>query len=260
MGMIDDMCCRLNEDLLAIGKWAENNRLLLNPIKSIVLPICRSELDTSNLPAIYLGNTSLQYIHKTKYLGFHINSTLTCTDHINNVVKNIYYVLRNLRVSSNFTPIETKRKLVLQLIVPLINYFAEVYSQLDSRSLQKLLVAFNNTTRYIYGISRYSSITSWRKMILGYDLVDHLRIRNLLFLHRLIHTQTPLYLHSKLLHGLSTRRMTLIIPEHKYLSSSRHFFVNAIKQWNALPNSIKLETRRNSFKKALLEHITANNQ
>lgn len=70
IGLIEDMCCRLNEDLAAISKWAENNKLLLNSEKSIVLPISRSEIDSANLPAIYLGEIILQYVNRTKYLGF----------------------------------------------------------------------------------------------------------------------------------------------------------------------------------------------
>ena len=101
--------------------------------KSCILAISRWEYDWSYFPAIYLG---------IKYLGFWINSTLSCTEHIIHVVRNICLLLRNLRMSSNFTPVEVKRKLIIQLILSLINYFAEVYSKSDSLSLYKLQVSF----------------------------------------------------------------------------------------------------------------------
>lgn len=258
LGLIEDVCFRLNEDLVSIKKWADDNLLLLNPVKSLVLPICRSNLDTTELSRIYLGNIALQFVKKTKYLGFHITSSLSCVDHVNNVVKNIYFVLRNLRVSSNYTPTETKRRLVLQLIIPHINYSAEVFSKLDSHSLHKLQVAFNNAARYIYGLTRYSSMTSWRKLILGCDLIDYIRLRNLMFLHRLLHYKTPFYLYDKLIFGFSARSQTLILPRHTSLATSRSFFVNAIKLWNTLPTNIKHITRKDSFKNALLDFITSN--
>ncbi|XP_067624379.1 uncharacterized protein [Eurosta solidaginis] len=49
-------------------------------------------------------------------------------DHVNRVVTNIYAILRKLRVSAPFTPVETRRKLVLQLIMPLITYADTVYA------------------------------------------------------------------------------------------------------------------------------------
>lgn len=124
----------------------EHNKLVLNPSKTYVLPISSSNITTIQLPNIQLGNTVLQCVTKVKFLGFHVNSLLNCKDHINNLVKNIYFVLRNLRISSNCVPTETKRRLVIQLILPLINYFSEVYSSLDSQSHHKLLVAMNNAT------------------------------------------------------------------------------------------------------------------
>lgn len=258
LDLIDDTCFKLNEDLVSIKKWADDNHLLLNSVKSFVLPIYRSVLNTTELSNIYLGNIPLQFVKKTKYLGFHINSSLSCADHINNIVRTIYFILRNLRVSSYYTPTETKKRLVLQLIVPHINYSAEVFSKLDSHSMHKLQVAFNNAVRYIYGLTRYSSMTSWRKLVLGCDLTDYIRLRNLMFLHRLLHCKSPLYLFDKLVFGFSARSQTLILPRHTSLLASRTFFVNAIKLWNTLPTNIKLITRKNSFKKYLLDFIISN--
>lgn len=256
VGLIEDTCCRLNEDLNAIEKWAEANNLMLNPRKSFVLPISKTKLNFGQFPSVYLGNTALKYVEKVKYLGFYINSTLSCKDHINNVIRNVFLTLRNLRMSSYFTPTETKRKLVLQLILPHITYAAEVYSKLDSHSLHKLQVSFNNATRYVYGLRRFSSISSWRRMVLGCDLVDYLRMRNLLFLHRLLYKKTPAYLYDKISFGRSIRCMTLIIPRFYSQYTNRFFFVNAIKLWNTLPLNIKLITRKNSFKQALFDFIS----
>lgn len=259
IGLLEDMCCRLNEDLEIIGKWAENNSLTLNPKKSVVLPISRSKISIEELPAIYLNGNALEYVEKVKYLGFHINSTLSCTDHINSIVRKVFLTLRNLRITSNFTPTNIKRQLVLQLILPHINYSAQLYSKLDSHSMHKLQVAFNNATRYVYCLSRYSSVSSWRKMILGCDLIDYLRLRNLLFMHNLLHQKTPMYLYEKLDLGRTARFTTLIIPRYSYLNTSRFFFINAARLWNSLPIHIKRMSGKNSFKKAVLELITSNN-
>lgn len=259
IGLIEDMCCRLNDDLNEISKWSEENKLLLNPKKSYILPINHSKIDISDLPNVFLGSTALQYVTKVKYLGFYVNSCLSSRDHINSTIKNIYFVLRNLRLSSNYIPTEIKRRLVIQLILPLINYFSEVYSKLDSRSLHSLLVSLNNATRFVYNLNRFTSISCWRKMILGCDLEDYLKMRNLVFLHRLLVDKKPLYLYEKLSFGQSRRNMTLISTKHNLLSTSRMFFVNAVKLWNNLPVEIKIISRKSSFKNAIMFLLNSGN-
>lgn len=255
IGLIEDLCSKLNDDIEAIRNWSIANSLSLNPDKSCILPVKQGNLEVKHLPNVFLGPTPLKFVNKTKYLGFYINSSLSCVDHINNVISKIYHTLRNLRMTSPFTPTELKRKLVLQLIIPFISYAAEVYSQLDSHSLHKLQVSFNNVTRYVYGLNRFSSISAWRKMILGIDLVDYLRYRNLLFLHRLLTIKSPNYLYDKINFGQSTRCPIIVLPNFNYTNSARLFFVNSIRLWNNLPTHIRRISNAFSFKKSLLDFI-----
>lgn len=253
IGLVEDLSYKLNEDIETIRVWAQQNKLTLNPDKSCVLPVKQGSFDLNSLPAVFLGKSSLKFVVKTKYLGFHINSSLNCNDHINSVISKIYLTLRNLRITSSFVPTDLKRKLVVQLIVPFITYAAEVYSKLDSLSLHKLLVSFNNATRYVFNIRKYSSISSYSKMILGINLQDYLCYRNILFLHRILINKTPQYLYEKLTIGTSSRCNTLILPDFKYVNSSRLFFINAIRLWNSLPTHLRLINNASSFKKSLLE-------
>lgn len=253
IGLVEDLSYKLNDDIEAIRIWAQRNHLKLNPDKSCVLPIKHGGFDLESLPTVFLGNTSLKFVSKTKYLGFHINSYLDCKDHINSVVSKIYLTLRNLRITGSFIPTELKRKLVIQLIVPHITYAAEVYSKLDSLSLHKLQVSFNNATRYVFNLRKYSSISSYNKIILGINLQDYLCYRNLLFLHRILTYKAPHYLYEKLAIGTSSRCKMLILPELKHLNSSRLFFINAIRLWNSLPTTIRLINNASSFKKCLFD-------
>lgn len=81
--------------------------------------------------------------------------------------------------------------------MPIITYAAEVYSSVDSHSMPKLQVTFNNVTRYVYGLKRFASISSWKRMILGIELEDFLRLRYITFLHKLSIKKSPNYLYNK---------------------------------------------------------------
>ena len=248
-GLLEDLCARLNEDLSNICKWSDMNILRLNPHKSVILPIHHSQIDTNDIPSICVGNVNLAIVHKTKNLGIVLNSKLNAVDHIN-------YVLRNLRFSSDCLPRDTKIKLVKQLILPFVDYFANIYCNLDSSSLHKLNVALNNCTRYVYGLNRYDRIEGRLKNLLGCDsLVTYLNIRNSILLHKIIMTNQPPYLFEKLQFCRSTRNMNIVMPLSNFLNSRRLFFINAIKGWNSLPSSIKTMKDFGGFKLHLTQFL-----
>ena len=122
----------MNIGLLAINSWAVKNKLGLNPLKSVVLPISKSNCHHNLTPPLRLGNTNFDFASKVINLVYIINSKLFCDDHIKYVVCKIYYTLRNLPVSSDAVPSKTKLILVRQLILPFINYFGVIYSMLGS--------------------------------------------------------------------------------------------------------------------------------
>ena len=152
LGLIEDLAARINEDLHNIFVWSVDNKLTLNAKKSYVLPISKISMNNLLFPSIQIGHSSLQFVSKIKNLGFYINSSMTAVDHINSVVKRVYLTLRNLRLSAYYTPINTKKKLIRTLIIPIICYSEVVYSKLDAASMQKLNVAINNATRYVFGL------------------------------------------------------------------------------------------------------------
>lgn len=254
IGLKEDLCARLNEDLERISAWAEINKLKINPLKSSVLPIAKHDVDVEGLQEITVNNLPLKFVSKTRNLGFLINSKLSCTDHINNVVSKVYAILRVLRMSSDFTPLEVRKKMALQLIMPIISYAATVYCKPDSVSMHKLQVSFNHTVRYVYGLQRFDHIRQWSKSLLGVNLVDYFAVKNCLFLYNLIETQEPTYLFEKLIFCRSNRSRLLLIPEYNYLNSTRLFFISAIRTWNDLPNRIKSACDRSNFKREIMEH------
>jgi len=248
LGLIEDMCARLNEDLAKIHKWSEINSIRLNPVKSFVMPISPSSLNFNDIPAITIGNNDLSFVRKIKSLGIMLNSELSATDHINYTIKKIYFVLRNLRFSADFTPKETRIKLVKQLILPHVDFFANIYCKLDSSSLKKLTVALNNSARYVFNLSKYERISDRMIEVFGCELKIYLNVRNCLFLRKLLLSKSPSYLYDKISFFRSDRNKNLIMPHYHYIASERLFFVSAARLWNKLPNSIRMLRDSGEFK------------
>ena len=251
IGLVEDLCIRINEDLNAISDWAKSNNLKLNPSKSYAMPISKTIATLSELPPLSLLGTQINYVSKVTNLGFKINSSLSCVDHINSVVSKVYLTLRNLRRTSAYVPTVTKRKLVLQLLLPIITYAEVVYSKLDSRSSHKLLVCMNNATRYVYGLKQFDHVSVYCNRILGCNILKYLENRNCIFLHKIIKTRTPAYLFDKLQFCHSVRNMNLLVPTFNYINSSRLFFVSAIRLWNSVPVMLKNTNSINKFKQLI---------
>lgn len=87
---MDDCVARINDDLQRIHKWSLENELCLNPAKSSCLPVYRGSFDSSDLPPITLGNTTIGYVSCVKNLGIHLNCNMTCCDYISAMMGKIH--------------------------------------------------------------------------------------------------------------------------------------------------------------------------
>lgn len=181
----------------------------------------------------------IKYENSVVTLGFHINSMLDCTSHINNAISKIYNILRKLWHTADYIPESTRLKLVKTFIVPIISYFELIYGCLDYQSANKLKLALNNCARYVYNKKKYDHISHLTLNILGFDVQVFLNYRNLIFMHKLINSKRPEPLFCRLQFSQSNRTLNLIVPRFKYLNASRLFFINTVKPWNTLPVNLK---------------------
>lgn len=254
--LINELVLNLNKDLLAIYEWSVKNGLLLNPSKSQVIPISNAPIIDSVIPDVSLSASKLQLVKSATSLGFIINRNLSCYNHVNYVVGRIYGCLRKLWLTADFTPVETRKRLVIALIVPLITYAEVVYSSLDSLSQRKLQVAFNDAVRYIYGLRRSDHISAYSRSVLGCSLTEYLSARNCIFLHTILKNKAPTYLFNKFIFARSQRSQHLLLPRFQYLNSSRLFFIHAVRLWNSLPVHIKRILNPDNFKKKILHYFS----
>lgn len=255
IGLSEDLVFRVNEDLERISSWAKDNNLNLNASKTKAICITYSSQLVKNLPSLTIQGINIKYESVVTSLGFKLNSYLGCKDHINYILSKIYFILRKLWYTADFIPLNVKLKLVRTLIVPLISFGGLLYGNMDCESQKKLQLALNNCARYIFSKRKFEHISEFSIKIMGCSLTNFLNYRNLVFLNQLIYKRQPEYLFRNLCFAKSDRTCNLIVPRYKYLSSSRTFFVSAIKLWNSLPNVVKNERNTARFKLALMEFL-----
>jgi hypothetical protein len=87
------------------------------------------------------------------------------------VCQRIYSILRSVKPHARYTPFGVKKKLVVSLIMPHINYGNVVFSTVDSASPRRLNVAFHSCLRYVHDTPRqgecFSSCAYYYRCFVG---------------------------------------------------------------------------------------------
>jgi hypothetical protein len=83
---------------------------------------------------LFIGPDSIEVVPKVTNLRFVLNRNLTPEDHYKAVCQRIYSVLRSVKPHARYTPFRVRKKLVVSLVTPHINYGNVVFSTVDSAS------------------------------------------------------------------------------------------------------------------------------
>jgi hypothetical protein len=117
---------------------------------------------------------------------------------------------------------------------------------------KRLNVAFNSCAKYIYGVPRFRSISSYSAQILGVPLntyFEHI-FRRCSMMYRLITTRCPGYLSDR----LRMTTMNIIVPPFNKTPRSTSFFVQGNKG-NNVPPVIKIKSSLKAFRESYLSHF-----
>lgn len=232
------------------------NGLKRNAEKSQLTFIANRAVDVNICSPLYVGSEVVKPQSNVSNLGIVIDCNLKWKGQIESVVSKIYGVLARLWRLAAFTPRSLRKKLVVMLCLPYINYGDVVLGRLDAFSIRKLQLVLNSCTRYIYSLRKYDSISGYSTAILGCNLDSYTKYRWCIYMYKLITLRKPPYLFDKLSFSRSSRLFNLNIPLHSSTQLNNSFFVQAVIVWNGLPPMVKRATSIGKFKKICFEHFT----
>lgn len=195
-------------------------------------------------------------VNSAKNLGITFNSTLTWSNHINDLLGKTYGMLRNLWATQHFTPQNIRMLLAKTYLIPRLLYGCEIFAACDSVRRRKLNVLYNNIARYVFTLKRSDRVSMFANKIFQVSFDNLVNSRALITLHRTITTHEPEYLFKRLLFLRSNRGINLVQPRHTCLTSERQFFVHTIRLWNSLPHHIQQIKNATQFKSKLINYFT----
>lgn len=248
---IRECAVKLNKDLENINIWAKANGLALNPKKSKCMLIRNNTFSLPDYINIVLSGSNIDIVNKANNLGVTFNNRLMWDDHVSAAIGKTYGVLRNVYITQQFTPKNIRVLLAKTYLIPKLLYSCELFCNCSSEAKSRLRVAFNSIIRYVFGLKRRDHVSNFAKEILGVSFENYLKIRTLICLHNIIYIKEPQYLFSILRFSRSSRGNHIIQLRHNKRISDQHFFINAIRLWNYLPNNIQTIRNKGPFKTSL---------
>jgi hypothetical protein len=134
-----------NSDLAKIEKWAKENKMQFNEIKSKAMLITRKR-NNENIN-IYLNNRRLEVVKEMKYLGIYLDSRLTFDNHIKYIAENstklIYMLGKSAKLQWGLGH-KSLKTIYDGALIPLLTYGAPVWEEAvlkkNLRKLQKVQI------------------------------------------------------------------------------------------------------------------------
>ena len=231
----------INSDLQKLYSWSTEHGLKLNPTKSTAIVFSSKTLSTVNFPQILINNVVVPYNDHVKNLGLIFDSNLCWSKHVSSVCQRVNYALHRLYKFRTLTPIATRIRLVNSLILPLFDYSAVAYCNLDSSSLDRLQVAQNNCVRYIYNLKKRDHITHFYSKLGWLKIRERHDLQILVNCYKILHGYAPDYLSGMLtLMGSIRGRPSRSHPYYLQAplvgrdAPEKSFSVSAYRLWNNL--------------------------
>lgn len=185
-------CQLLQNDLIALNSWCENNMLSLNINKCKIMTYHRK---TNFINYDYLiNNTMLTRVFETTDLGVTFDTKLTFNKHIENIkqqaVKMLGFVIRS---SSEFTSREAICRLYFALIRSKLEYCSTVWNPHNAKYIDMIEYVQRKFLKYLfYKKHNYYPERNYNYQLLldefnFFSLRKRREIISLSFLHKIIH-------------------------------------------------------------------------
>ena len=105
------------------------------------------------LPVFHVGGTDIDVVNKVKYLGLHIDNSLTWKCQIENIKWNVSRAIGLLEYCKNFVSMESLKDIYRSFVEPHLNYCYSVWGSGGITRIQSLQKLQNRAARIVTGSS-----------------------------------------------------------------------------------------------------------
>ena len=249
-----------------ISEWMSSNRLKLNPSKTEFMWCTtlrrRHQLDDS---IFAVGGSEVQPAHTIRNLGVQLDSCLTMTDHVSQLVRSCFYQLRRIKSIRKLIPTSTAVTLVNSFIVSRVDYCNSLLSGLPTCQLARLQSVLNSAARLIYGRTKSDHVTDLLRDNLHWlRIPQRISYKLCLITYKAINNQMPDYIAEFCIRVAdnqsrsrlrSSSRNLMQVPRTATGFGDCSFSIAGPTAWNSLPDHVRNAPSLETFKSKLKTHL-----
>ncbi|KAK3105561.1 hypothetical protein FSP39_000518 [Pinctada imbricata] len=147
---IQEIQNNLNIDVESITNWCSQNKMIINTDKSKVMLVASSHKQKSNPNlSIQIHNQLLENVEQEKLLGVFIDKSMTFTQHINYICKNVSSKIALLGRIKKFLPIPTRKLYYNSYILPVFDYCITIWGNASKTQLERVFKLQKRAARII---------------------------------------------------------------------------------------------------------------
>lgn len=260
---IADGIRRLEESIDAVQTWMCAHRLKLNSNKTEFLIFATKETNR-RVPTctLRIGDSTIKRSDSAKNIGVHMDSSLTCEQHVNHVCRVSYAQLKSLSKIKCFISNECLEMILHAIITTRIDYCNSLYYGANECILRKLQVLQNACARLLTNTPRMDHITPILIDLHWLPVKQRVVFKISVMTFKCVHGLSPGYLSSLLQLNDSSRTLRsrnsilLHVPfTRSHFLYSTSFSHVAPRLWNNLPFNIRSAPSLSVFKSLLKTHL-----
>ncbi|CAL8083510.1 unnamed protein product [Orchesella dallaii] len=256
---IEEIQCKLQEDLQLLQNWCKTNKMEINISKTKAMQFQRFK-DNTRL-CVKLNRTTIESVHEFKYLGLTLNEKLTFDNHYEKVCKTMTSRTYMLNRYKKYFTFKWRHIFVTSLILSLLDYCLPVWGNLKQTKLSRInRIILRSAKLVVLGKNKIKSKLDTIEQLNWLLCEERLERYTLNFIFKNVCGETSL---TDSLNGFirneqkrsSKFQNNFIVPRMKTEYGKSTFTYRGILLWNKLPSSIKELESFHHFDRGVTMHI-----
>ena len=203
----DDTITIMQNSMLNIKSWMDAVKLKLNETKTEFIYFGgKQQLAKTRRDTININGKTIQHTNKIKYLGGHLDSSLTFKDHIIAKSKAATINIIQIRNIRKYLNQDTCHKLVISLVLSHLDYSNSLLSGPSDSSIKILQKVQNSAGRLVLRRNAKHSSTENTKQLHWLPIKQCIDYKVLTLVHKCLHQKTPKYLQGLLKEKVARRQ------------------------------------------------------
>lgn len=243
--------------------WFNANRLKVNCNKTNVMMFNLNS--SSPVHVINVSGVDIYPNPTVSYLGVTLHDSFSFEKHVINVCRSSFAFLRSLYRIRRYLTEPTVVSIVNAFVLSRLDYCNSIFSFCNKRTICRLQRIQNCLARLVKNLPRRSPTSQAIKELDWLRVSERVSYKICCFVHKCLYGNSPTYIANLLSYPSSVRTLrsqdscTLFTPTSRLVSVRPAFYFHAPRFWNALPVSLRLESRHSAFKRRLKLYLLSSN-